>query len=229
MRARAFTLLELLVVLTIICILAALLLPVLSRGQAKSRQVACLSNLRQIGLSMDMLLSDNSDRFPDRRDLKEKLGYKPWSSWPPSDPRGGWVPNVLSNLLKSEALWVCPALVSSSLRQVPQCTQTFRVDEPNRIVSYWLWRFDRTNDPVALDNFWNKTVEQSVADLRMANNPAAGSPSGPSDVELAVDPYFPASITSIEDERRGLAVHRGGRNRLALDYHADFVRDRRLH
>ena len=93
---------------------------------------------------------------------------------------------------------------------------------------YWLWRFDRPDDPVPLDNFWGKAVDQCVADLRQANNPQAGQPSGPVDVELAVDPYFPSTIQSLPPEIRGRAIHGGGRNRLSLDYHAEYVRDLRL-
>jgi hypothetical protein len=71
-------------------------------------------------------------------------------------------------------------------------------------------------------------ADQCVADLQLANNPQAGQPAGSADVEFAVDPYFPNTISSLPQDIRGRALHQGGRNRLCLDYRAEFVRDPRL-
>lgn len=62
--ATAFTLIELLVVIAILGMLAALLTPVFSRVRASAFSTSCLSNLRQIGLSVQLYFNESNGRLP---------------------------------------------------------------------------------------------------------------------------------------------------------------------
>jgi prepilin-type N-terminal cleavage/methylation domain-containing protein len=66
-RAVGFTLIELLVVIAVIGILAGLLLPALGRAKESGQRVACLNNLRQLGISLALYAGDNEASYPPRR------------------------------------------------------------------------------------------------------------------------------------------------------------------
>jgi prepilin-type N-terminal cleavage/methylation domain-containing protein/prepilin-type processing-associated H-X9-DG protein len=75
---RGFTLIELLVVIAIIAILAAILFPVFARAREKARQSSCLSNVKQIGLSVSMYTQDYDETFPA---VRGKNGTGQWVVW----------------------------------------------------------------------------------------------------------------------------------------------------
>ncbi|HJN17903.1 MAG TPA: DUF1559 domain-containing protein [Armatimonadota bacterium] len=77
-RSSGFTLIELLVVIAIIAILASILFPVFSRARAKARAAACLSNLKQLGLAIDMYAQDHDETLPPHNDNEPPFPTYDW-------------------------------------------------------------------------------------------------------------------------------------------------------
>jgi len=102
-RTHGFTLIELLVVIAIICILAALLFPAYAGARAKSRQTACSSNLRQIGLAMTQYLQDYDEQYP------PSMSVLAWDNQPEQNQYLYGIPGMLNPYLKSWAVWLCPS------------------------------------------------------------------------------------------------------------------------
>lgn len=81
-RVRGFTLVELLVVIGIIALLISVLLPALGRAREQANAVACLSNLKQIGMAFVMYANENKQTFPRAAPRGENVGSTPTSSVP---------------------------------------------------------------------------------------------------------------------------------------------------
>src|SRR5689334_10508239 len=123
-RDAGFTLTELLVVIAVIAVLAAILFPVFARARSRARQTTCLSNMRQIGTAMQLYLQEYDDvLMPVWTE-----GAPPF--WPPTESVSSsqlvsvpWT-GLLQPYLTSQAVLYCPAFDEGLLEETaarPTC------------------------------------------------------------------------------------------------------------
>jgi prepilin-type processing-associated H-X9-DG protein/prepilin-type N-terminal cleavage/methylation domain-containing protein len=119
--AAAFTLVELLVVISIIAILAALLLPSLAKAKEQAHQVNCMSNLKQLDLCWELYADDNGGFFAPNDDISssgdgsiETFNKTSWcDGWPQTDTNtAGIQAGLLFPYNRSVGIYHCPSDIS---------------------------------------------------------------------------------------------------------------------
>ena len=202
-QRRAFTLIELLVVLAIIVLLAAMLLPALSRAKAAGLSAGCKSNLHQIGLATSMYAADYQN-------------YPLWTS-PASFGQQYWDGTVLFLASNNRRLFACPAN-----KTAPPWTNSFY---PNSSYDYNLAGTARYNPftppPLGLDSGTIKGLPE--VRVKVPSDMIAVSCANPGSVsggDHDQDDLYPVNLLSELTPAR----HNNGANIVFCDAHVEYAK-----
>lgn len=233
-RSSAFTLIELLVVIAIIAILSAILFPVFAQAREKARAIACMSNMKQIGLGIDMYVQDYDERlFFRAAKSASRVGSTRAgvviANATAYDQVAWW--NVLMPYIKNNRVFACPSDSVQPLSPDINGNNTIprsyvaadsaedltlaQVDEPsNTIVITEKWG-DVDNGVGPTGTVDNETwMEPFDGDECMAGSDA---PANAGNSCLAPEPAYPVSMVKMA------ARHQGGMNNAFFDGHAKWM------
>lgn len=166
-RHAGFTLVELLVVIAIIAILAAMLLPALSRAKFRAQVINCTSNFKQWSSMANMYAVDSRDYLPGA-----DANFYPNSGGNPWDMSTNFIPAV-ANFGLTVPMWFCPARQREYQAQVQNAQNTYHINlvTVTDLNNYMSQYFAGNGFVVMNHNFWvQRKSGFGVLFLAAANN-----------------------------------------------------------
>ncbi len=212
----AFSLIELLVVVAIIAILAALLLPGLAKAKAAGQSAVCKSNLRQIGIGLNQYTTEFR-KYPLAAAAESVSGATTLAMW---DGK------LLAMMSSNRAVFVCP-----SYKDAPSWTNNVRLPVPNPSYGYntvGTGHYPASGPSLGLDGgsdsmnlgkatFLNETQVKSPSDM-IAIADAQPSPGG---ADRDLDDLFPVNLLAELIKPR----HSFGANVVFCDDHVEYAKE----
>ena len=207
LRKQAFTLIELLVVIAIIAMLAAILFPVFSQAREKARAISCMSNMKQMGIGVQMYVQDYDEQVFFRSSTNPTVTRINTATT--GNPLKWW--NMIMPYIKNNALFKCPSdpgptLSPDSLGNlvIPRSYVAAASAEALRLA-----QISKPAEIIVISEKWDKD--------------AAGVAIGESwleafDGDMSPDPARPGSMLKFAN------WHQGGMNCAFFDGHAKWLK-----